>query len=77
MVKSFAGPSLGHPMLLGLFAVDILTRDAMTAVREKGEQLWQAQKVTVSYLMQHLFTSLKTSGLQQLPAPEQQAARHD
>jgi hypothetical protein len=46
MAKSFKGPTLGHPMLLGLFALDVLSRDSMTAAREKGEQLWQAQKVT-------------------------------
>jgi hypothetical protein len=46
MAKSFTGPTLGHPMLLGLFAIDIVTRDSMAAVRQKGEQLWQAQKVT-------------------------------
>lgn len=46
MAKSFTGPTLGHPMLLGLFAIDILTRDSMVAVRQKGELLWQAQKVT-------------------------------
>jgi hypothetical protein len=46
MAKSFRGPTLGHPMLLGLFALEILARDAMTAARQKGELLWQAQKVT-------------------------------
>ncbi len=46
MVAGFAGPTLAHPTLVGLFALDILTRDAMAAVRLKGEQLWQAQKVT-------------------------------
>ncbi len=45
-VTAFPGPTVGHPMLLGLLALDILTRDSMAAVRLKGEQLWQAQKVT-------------------------------
>jgi hypothetical protein len=49
MAKMFRGPTLGHPMLLGLFALDILTRDAMAAARQKGELLWQAQKVCLGH----------------------------
>jgi hypothetical protein len=45
-VQAFAAPTLAHPMLLGMLALDILTRDTMACVRLKGEQLWQAQKVT-------------------------------
>lgn len=45
-VTRFGLPSLAHPMLLGLLSLDILTRDTMSTVRTKGEQLWQAQKVT-------------------------------
>jgi hypothetical protein len=46
LIASFAGPTLSHPMLLGLFALEILTRDTMANVREKGNHLYEAQRRT-------------------------------
>lgn len=54
MVETFPGPSLGHPMMLGLFALQILTNDTMANVREKGNRLFESQKMTGFHTYTHL-----------------------
>lgn len=46
LTTNFKGPTLSHPMLLGLFTLQILTHDAMANVREKGNHLYEAQRRT-------------------------------
>jgi hypothetical protein len=54
MVETFPGPSLAHPMMLGLFSLQILTVDTMANVREKGNRLFEAQKMTGFHTYTHL-----------------------
>jgi hypothetical protein len=42
-IERFAGPTTAHPMLLGLFSLQLLTSDTMANVREKGTRLYEAQ----------------------------------
>jgi hypothetical protein len=57
IVETFAGPTLGHPMLLGLFALQTLTSDAMANVREKGNRLYEVQCRTGF----HVYSRLRTT----------------
>ncbi|KAL2259715.1 hypothetical protein VTK26DRAFT_6506 [Humicola hyalothermophila] len=45
-ITNFEGPTLAHPMLFGLMALQILTSDAMGNVREKGNVIYEAQTWT-------------------------------
>jgi hypothetical protein len=45
-IKDFEGPTLAHPMLFGLLALQVLTSDAMANVREKGNIIYEAQTLT-------------------------------
>ncbi|KAJ9144332.1 hypothetical protein NKR19_g6534 [Coniochaeta hoffmannii] len=54
MVETFPGPTLAHPMMLGLFALQILTNDTMANVREKGNRLFETQKMTGFHTYTHL-----------------------
>jgi len=45
-IKDFEGPTLAHPMLFGLLALQILTSDAMGNVREKGNMIYEAETLT-------------------------------
>jgi hypothetical protein len=60
IVESFAGASLAHPLLLGLFSLQILTADAMANVREKGNRLFEAQKFTGF----HVYNRLRNTAAQ-------------
>jgi hypothetical protein len=46
LVMAFSGPTMAHPMFLGLMSLQILTNDSMMNVREKGNRLYEAQKRT-------------------------------
>lgn len=45
-ITDFEGPTLAHPMLFGLLALQVLTSDAMGNVREKGNIIYDAQTLT-------------------------------
>ncbi|GAB1316867.1 hypothetical protein MFIFM68171_07077 [Madurella fahalii] len=45
-ITDFEGPTLAHPMLFGLLALEVLTSDAMGNVREKGNVIYEAQTLT-------------------------------
>ncbi|KAB5583717.1 hypothetical protein GE09DRAFT_1212297 [Coniochaeta sp. 2T2.1] len=54
LVDTFPGPSLAHPMMLGLFALQILTGDTMASIREKGNRLFETQNLTGFHTYTHL-----------------------
>jgi hypothetical protein len=56
-IERFAGPTLAHPMLLGLFSLQLLTSDTMANVREKGNRLYEAQCATGFQMYPHLRTT--------------------
>jgi len=45
-IKDFEGPTLAHPMLFGVLALQVLTSDAMGGVREKGNVIYEGQTLT-------------------------------
>jgi len=45
-IKDFEGPTLAHPVLFGMLALQVLTSDAMGGVREKGNVIYEAQTLT-------------------------------
>lgn len=53
-IDTFSGPTLAHPALLGLFALQLLTSDTMANVREKGNRIYEAQTSTGFHVYTHL-----------------------
>lgn len=53
-IERFTGPTTAHPMLLGLFSLQLLTSDTMASVREKGNRLYEAQCSTGFQMYTHL-----------------------
>ncbi|KAL1842994.1 hypothetical protein VTJ49DRAFT_3471 [Mycothermus thermophilus] len=53
-IKFFEGPTLAHPMLFGLLALQVLTSDAMSDVAEKGNVIYEAQTLTGFHQYRHL-----------------------
>jgi len=45
-IKDFEGPTLAHPMLFGVLALQVLASDAMGGVREKGNIIYEGQTLT-------------------------------
>jgi hypothetical protein len=56
-IERFSGPTTAHPMLLGLFSLQLLTSDTMANVREKGNRLYKAQCSTGFQMYTHLRTT--------------------
>jgi len=53
-IKFFDGPTLAHPMLFGLLALQVLTADGMSDVAEKGNVIYEAQTLTGFHQYRHL-----------------------
>jgi len=45
-IEGFEGPTLAHPMLFGLLALQVLTSDTMKNVKEKGNVIYEAETLT-------------------------------
>ncbi|KAM7209835.1 hypothetical protein V8F06_014781 [Rhypophila decipiens] len=53
-IKLFEGPTLAHPMLFGLLALQVLTADGMSDVADKGNVIYEAQTLTGFHQYRHL-----------------------